>query len=133
MPGMKASRSDFPLDRIGRRGALGALLGLAATFVLPRAWGVRSGVAPALEGDIATARYIGRQYLAMVPEEADVDRLIGLLAKGAGGENPMAASGWRQHIARVRQDEFASSETVLVDGWILARCEARVCALTALG
>lgn len=71
-------------------------------------------------------RQIGNAYLQAHPEEADRDRLMSEIRKrrneGAAGESRSLNSQMRM--------EFASDRIVQVNGWVLSRTEARVCALT---
>lgn len=74
----------------------------------------------ALLGDPEKIRRLGLAYRAQVPEEADAATLIALLAADEHGLE-----------ARVRAD-FAAGHTVCLHGWVLARTEARQCALASL-
>jgi len=83
-----------------------------------------------------SAAAVGRAYLATRPEERDAPRLAGAVSRDLrdGGCDP--ATGDRADLrravsGRVRQD-FADGRTVTVDGWVLSRTEARLCALAAL-
>ncbi len=77
------------------------------------------------------ASSIGRTYLQCVPEEANFEfiRSQTLAIHPAG--MPNAEQVGRMLQDRIRSD-FATGETVEVDGWILSRTEARLCALAAL-
>jgi hypothetical protein len=88
-----------------------------------------------------SARLIGRAYLAGCPNEVGDDaRLARLILADPGGpesasraDAPMPADtrSLRETIAtRVRED-FRHGRTATVDGWILSRTEARLCALWA--
>jgi hypothetical protein len=87
----------------------------------------------------ASAARLGLAYLEGAPDEADA----GLLARELAGR--LAADGRALDLldapdeaiaervaARCRAD-FAEDDTVRVGGWVLARTEARLCALVALG
>jgi hypothetical protein len=84
----------------------------------------------------ASARRVGRAYLAATPAEANVARLaagvVGSLPAGpallAGGD----ADAVRAALANVICDDFRSERTVAVEGWILSRTEARLYAIAAL-
>jgi hypothetical protein len=82
-----------------------------------------------------SARLIGRAYLAGHPDEGGDDarlaRLILADDPGAADAPPMPADArrLRETVAgRVRED-FRHGRTATVDGWILSRTEARLCAL----
>ena len=72
--------------------------------------------------DDATIRQIGHGYLDLHPHESDAARLQRSIGRALDGASIDART----------REEFARSETVQVHGWILARTEARQCALYAL-
>ena len=79
--------------------------------------------------DPDAAARLGRRYLVLHPHERDVASMLdGLLEPG---ERPSRAGLRRRLRARQRHD-FAGGVTVIVDGWILSRTEARLCAAVAL-
>lgn len=84
----------------------------------------------------AGAARLGRRYLALAPAEADPGRLLHALSKDhadlAAASRTGADIEIRAILGRCRQRDFAAGNTVLVDGWILSRTEARLCALVAL-
>ncbi len=102
--------------------------GLAATcFITPAVWAApasfaRPGLLDLLKDD-EQVRLIGRRYLEQHPAEAHTDALERRLA-----ETVRAARDLESCI----RNEFARRETVQLNGWILARTEARQCALFAL-
>jgi len=78
----------------------------------------------ALGGRAALARQ-GATYLAAHPLERDPGLLLRLLVTDGAVPLPAAllaaiARDWRQH------------DVVVLDGWLLARSEARICALAYL-
>ena len=77
------------------------------------------------------AAAVGRRYLALHPDEADADRLSEALFDSA---QPSRATteALRSDLSRQRQRDFRDGDVVILDGWLLARSEARVCALTVL-
>jgi len=123
----------------GRRCCLRAGLGLGGALAL--GWG-RFGTpqagAAALEqwlrgaggarlGDGSALRRLGALYLLDRPQDRDPDRLLALLAPR--GRSPRAvAATLRARIAR----DWRTADLALVDGWVLARTEARICALLRL-
>ncbi len=81
------------------------------------------------------AHAIGRAYLEHHPDEAHVDLLIEQLGLRQAWEGTTRANrfGATLDALRVRiGDDFRSGRTVLVRRWVLARSEARFCALLAL-
>ena len=75
----------------------------------------------------STARQMGEAYLAV----AEKGRLATTVAKlrGSCGEG---VPGLRQAVAALAREDFTRGETVLVDGWVLARAEAETLALIAI-
>ena len=72
---------------------------------------------------------IGRHYLSRYPDDALMQAFAQDLRRAGGGDPAAARLALR---ARVRED-FERGDTVLLDGWILARSECRACAALALG
>jgi hypothetical protein len=83
--------------------------------------------------DVEGAHVIGEAYLDAVPEEADVTLMLELLEASLGvqADSPPRAALRARLQDRIRHD-FERDETIQLDGWILARTEARLCALAAL-
>jgi hypothetical protein len=87
----------------------------------------------ALLSDPAAARRLGRLYLRQVPAEDHpviLARLtVAYLSAQDADINAVDPVSLRRRLdARVRGD-FASGTTVQLDGWVLSRTEARLCAL----
>jgi|APTNR8051073442_1049403.scaffolds.fasta_scaffold43140_2 hypothetical protein len=87
-------------------------------------------------GNRESAAVIGRTFLRTCPAEADANRLERfLLARAADrrfypdGDRP---DDVRRCLSMMFRDDFATGNIVYVDGWILARSEARLYALCAL-
>jgi hypothetical protein len=76
-----------------------------------------------------SAARLGRHYLEAHPAEADIANLLDLL-----GVKPAATrrSALRRVIAARRVDDLVAGRMVRVDGWVMARTEARACAIAAL-
>ena len=70
---------------------------------------------------------VGERFLAAYPEERSLETLVDALGTPADDELAWLA-GLRDQIT----DDFADGLTVDVDGWRLARTEARAAALLAL-
>lgn len=85
----------------------------------------------ALFGDPAAARRLGRRYLATHPNER---RAVHLWARElAGARRPWGtADELRRAVAQRRERDLQDGVVAIVDGWVLARTEARVCALLAV-
>lgn len=74
----------------------------------------------------ASARRVGRAFLALHPEEDSRGRLAELTAAGLAARDSHA---WRAWLARRRREELRDEQVVEIDGWVLALSEARLCAL----
>jgi hypothetical protein len=123
---------------VGRRDLILALIGLGAG-VLTCASGGRSGVrsdsgalgqwlrdyGAGFFADLAAIRRLGAIYLVARPEERSRALLSHLLIAGDDGTIP---SRLLSAVAR----DWSSNHVVVVDGWLLARTEARLCALLHL-
>jgi len=76
--------------------------------------------------DPEAGRALGRHYLAAFPDEASLVRLTqGLLTL----EALRSSHSFTERIAALRTRDFENEDMVSVDGWVLARVEARLCAL----
>lgn len=86
----------------------------------------------ALPADPAAMRRVGLAYLA-VSGERSAEMIDAALRQrlGAAGEH-RDPNGLEHAVTRAIREDFAASRTVLVDGWLLAETECRLCALTAL-
>jgi hypothetical protein len=73
----------------------------------------------ALFPDPAAARAIGKAFLRDYPGEADAAHLAARLPR-------------RHRLHMAISADFAAGKTVMVEGWVLSRTEARLCALVAL-
>ena len=127
------------VDR-GRRRFLLAAAGAAAAaaigpgaliLLIDRMWKDDAAVAAirALITHRADADQLGRAYLAMHRDErssaALLRHLLGPMPPASAAETPGRIA------ARIRAD-YRAARTVTVEGWILSRTEARLCALVAL-
>ena len=111
------------------------LLALGALALGGAAW-PRVGAAPAGSAgrdlaarlrDPEAARALGIRYLRQHPEERSLAFLHAATLASAG-EGARSVEALR---ARCRED-FQRGDTVLIDRWVLARTECRLCALVAL-
>jgi hypothetical protein len=77
----------------------------------------------------SASKAIGHKYLAKYRDEASVDYLWRMIR----GSSTLSPPGdLKTHLRRLREKNFEDGEIVILDGWILARTEARACALVAL-
>jgi len=79
-----------------------------------------------------SAASIGEWYLHHVPDEASADQLTAAIAAGLPGGLTGTDAHLRNALADRVRDEFAAGDVVQLDGWIVARTEARLCALCAV-
>jgi molybdopterin biosynthesis enzyme len=75
---------------------------------------------------------VGRAYLDQAPEEADAARLRRLLDLAAEVSAQTLPGPEKERLAMRQCEDFRTGETVLVQGWVLSRTEARLYALAAL-
>jgi hypothetical protein len=123
-----------PFGELGRRAFL-ALAAAAAGCGVP----LRAGRAQVPQSESAaglalvfkhrqSAIAIGRRYLSHYPDDALPHALAQAVLRGEGGTPAAARDALR---ARVRED-FERGDTVLLEGWVLARSECQACAAIAL-
>lgn len=117
----------------------------AALALVPGAAGVAAGAMPEpapddlsshmrdllgeIFGDRAAAQALGEAYLRRYPtrpESAEV--MKDLLAD----HSPRDAAALGRLVTERRVRDFREGRTVVLDGWVLARSEAQLCALTVL-
>jgi hypothetical protein len=138
--------AEYPesLTPISRRRAI-ALLGLLAASAAVPVGSWRGLVQPTRHADIAarlaalisahnSGRAIGLAYIAKVPEEAGrelvlhhLTRTLQLAANPSPAENEL-----RSRLTSAVSQDFATGQTVTLDGWVLSRTEARLGALIAM-
>ena len=83
----------------------------------------------------ASATEIGRRYLALGTEPADIAMLAARVAGDRAAYQDLCgvdADGLRKRLARQQRRDFAAGRMVNVDGWMLSLTEARACAIAAL-
>lgn len=74
-------------------------------------------------------RSVGMDYLARHPEMAKgaIDRTRQWLSPAGRGQQDTPALC----LARQQHEDFTNGRTVIIDGWVYARCEADLCATFA--
>lgn len=82
------------------------------------------------------ARVVGREYLRAFPAEASRGILTARVVEGLpGGSRVLATASdgrLRELLLQATAADFEDLRTVELRGWVLARTEARLCALAAL-
>ncbi len=129
--------------RLSRRRLIGSLgvLALSAPFWRNDGWrtiaksittvgaGGWRAVLPTTDG----AHAIGALYLSQTPEEADPESIMRALDLALGVQSArLGPVALRAHLQEQIRRDFEQAETVQIDGWILARTESRLCALSTL-
>jgi hypothetical protein len=115
---------------VDRRSVLaGALAFLGATAAPDRSWAKDAAAVGETAARLgADAAEVGRRYLESNDGEADRELLADLLAANLdrdAGEVP-------EQMAAAAREDFRCGRTVTVDGWLLSRTEARICAIAYL-
>jgi hypothetical protein len=128
---------------LGRRGFLKSALAMAGALGTPEAplWEGRGHPDPGtrlsrLIGARESARAIGTAYLKVTPGEqasgALSDALTRNLADGREALSALDDAALRLALSiQVRRD-FETSDVIELEGWVLSRTEARLCALVAI-
>jgi hypothetical protein len=80
-------------------------------------------------GDTIALRLLGLIYLQNQAKDADPKRLHCALFNGSA---PQTAVQIAQALAARRAQDLAAEDVAIVDGWLLTRGEAQLCALVAL-
>jgi hypothetical protein len=82
------------------------------------------------------ARGVGRDYLRQVSAEASPGVLTARVAErlpgGLGTIDTVSDDRLRELLLSATAEDFRDLRTVELDGWVLAKTEARLCALAAL-
>ena len=129
----------FPAAGIGSRrrfarGMMTALIGGLAMAVPGVARVAPDPDLGALVGRRESAERVGRRYLAMLPAGTGRHQLLNAnptldrALRKTHRRPEVAARLLRQGI----DDDFRHADTVVVDGWVLSRTEACLCAIVAL-
>jgi hypothetical protein len=136
---------DREISMTGRRTRRDVLISAGASFcvlTVPAAWPLPGGehtlgatdfgpLLPHLFRNPEDARAIGRAYLrgqAASPPAGRTDHdLAGLLGK----PDVRSPAQLKARVADLIRQDFVNNDVVTVDGWILARTEAQICALLA--
>jgi hypothetical protein len=74
----------------------------------------------------------GQQYLKLVPDENSSAKLEKILIDPASINMAADAETTHAYFSKKTVNDFATKQTVVVDGWLLSATEARQCALFAL-
>jgi hypothetical protein len=116
--------------RLDRRSVLaGALAFLGATAAPDRSWPKDTVAVAATASRLgADAAEVGRLYLEQHGAEADLTLLADLVSTNL---DP-AAGDVAEQMSRAVSEDFRRGTTITVDGWLLSRTEARICAIAYL-
>jgi alkylhydroperoxidase family enzyme len=115
--------------------ASGAAVALRSGSLLAAACAAGDAIASlrCLVDDAASARQLGRIYRRQFPSEADPAMLARVILATLAPGNMHGRSLRREVLLPALEQcvraEFGAGSTVQLDGWFLARTEARLCAL----
>jgi hypothetical protein len=109
-------------------------LGVAALLVALQTNPIRLAAKPLqpVQPENAAMISVGRAYLDQTPHEADAARLRQLLDLAAEVRASTLPDPVKERLAARQSEDFRTGQTVLVQGWVLSRTEARLYALAAL-
>jgi len=86
--------------------------------------------------DLDSAKILGREYLQITPEEANINLLVKLISTSQHlmtiDIDSTSTIKLRKEITQQLQKDFELNEIINLQGWILAKTEVRLCALSAL-
>lgn len=77
-----------------------------------------------------SAIHLGQHYLTLFPQEANYDWLVNQTLPHEYAH--IQSQSLKQTLRMQRGKDFYEGNTVIIDGWVLSRTEARLCALLAL-
>jgi len=83
----------------------------------------------------SSAGAIGQRYLALRPDEADLQRLTALIARTHENYQQLEradAKDLRLRLALQMRQDFQHGRTIAVNGWILSETEGRLCAMSVI-
>jgi hypothetical protein len=117
-------RRQFSLTLVGY--SLLGWSGLIQSSSVPSA----TAIVTSLFTHYESAVNLGQRYLTLFPKEANYDWLIRTTLPDEYNQHDSQIL--KQTLKMQRQKDFYEGNTVMLDGWILSRTEARLCALLAL-
>ena len=86
--------------------------------------------------EVKSAKMIGKAYLRHESGECNHKDLVKLISNDLLRTHQNMSDGHGMTMAVIREkfsEDFETGNTVCIQGWILSRTEARLCALHALG
>lgn len=85
-------------------------------------------------GNRVSAKAVGREYLRLMPMEADIDLLIQRIFSRDPDEQYryVEMKPFREMISARILSDFERDRVLAVHGWILSQTELRLCAIAAL-
>jgi len=126
------------LGAFSRRDSILALVGLGAGILACASGGLRKICSDSWAlgdwlhcygasffSDVTALRRLGAMYLVAHPEEASRQLLSRLLIDGGEGAIP-------SRLSRAVARDWSNHNVAVVDGWLMARTEARLCAFLYL-
>jgi hypothetical protein len=125
-----ADKTESDPDPRRRALVAGGVWAAAAALALP-GWHNPAGATPcaALGIDLGALRAIAAFYRREYGDQAAVLRLYRAYRRCA---EPARGAELVRWLERGRAEDFAAGRVVVLSGWVLARSEARVCAMLAM-
>jgi len=100
---------------------------------IPTSKGAGHRLAQIYAHDLQAARAIGGAYLRAVPEESDANVLARRIVRSGPVRlrrlDALSKKELTDALQSIIRQDFVSNNTVRLDGWVLSRTEARLCAL----
>lgn len=131
--------TDTNVFNLTRRSFLTWQAALLATVARPDCWRLADGHAvtfPLLSHffrrELPIAVHIGRKYLESAPSERSERRLMDVILGTAWDDGTGDIQALTTRVRTRRELDFREGDLVAIDGWFLARTEARLFALAAL-
>ena len=74
----------------------------------------------------------GRAYILQNPDEGEIGDLEKLLMENTPIQASTGSADVQLYFGKKTKEDFDNDQTVVVDGWVLSKTEARQCALYSL-
>ncbi|MFI5156814.1 MAG: hypothetical protein ACHQEM_11535 [Chitinophagales bacterium] len=82
--------------------------------------------------DKKTMMETGRAYIQQNPDESEIADLENLLIENTPIQATTGSEAVQTYFGNKMKEDFDNDQTVVVDGWVLSKTEARQCALYSL-
>lgn len=128
---MATEKMDYTKRRLLKFTACGVCLGvLGLPFISSAEIKPSSGCRDsAVNSLVNSMQAIGKEYLKRYPEENSRSQLLNLLQSCVSNNNSDLSRLSQGEFNAIIKDDFDHEDVVILKGWVLARTEARFCAL----